>query len=145
MKPDEPLDYYAILGVPADADLSAIKHAYRVRALASHPDRGGSHEAMLSINAAGAILTNPERRRRYDQARSEPANHGAQKEAARDAESARQAAGQYPQDRNEFETWLDALAKDFTDAKYGDSGRFLTVENSNSGCLFVLVGAITGG
>jgi DnaJ domain len=43
---------YQILGVPPHASLTQVKSAYRQAAANHHPDCGGSHEAMVAINAA---------------------------------------------------------------------------------------------
>jgi hypothetical protein len=43
---------YQILGVSTHSSLTEIKSAYRHAAANHHPDRGGSHEAMVAINAA---------------------------------------------------------------------------------------------
>lgn len=59
-------DHYATLGVAQDASLDDIKRAYRRAARHAHPDRGGSHERMQSLNKAKDVLTDPERRARYD-------------------------------------------------------------------------------
>ena len=67
-------DYYFDLGVPFNADLQAIKRAYRAKAIVAHPDHGGSHEAMLRINEAYEILANPISRRHYDEARANQSN-----------------------------------------------------------------------
>ena len=61
-----------MLGVPRDADLPAIKQAFRERALECHPDRAaaGEEEAatdeFVRVRAAFDVLSDPELRRRYD-------------------------------------------------------------------------------
>ena len=61
---------YYLLGVTKDADTAAIKSAYKKLALKWHPDKNqGSEEAtemFKSISEAYAILSNPQRRKRYD-------------------------------------------------------------------------------
>lgn len=67
-------DHYSTLGVPSDADADAIKRAYRKRSSEPHPDKeGGSHEAQQAVNAAYAVLSDPERRARYDAGEPEQA------------------------------------------------------------------------
>ena len=45
-------DPYAVLGVPADADLAALTAARRRQALTLHPDVGGDAAAMQALNHA---------------------------------------------------------------------------------------------
>ena len=63
-------DYYAILEVERTADDKTIKTSYRKLALTYHPDRNrGNDEAeekFKSINEAYAVLSDPEKRARYD-------------------------------------------------------------------------------
>ncbi len=63
-------DYYHILGVSQDADLSNIKKAYRRLALKYHPDKnpgnGQAEEKFKEAAEAYGILSDPERRSRYD-------------------------------------------------------------------------------
>ncbi|UJR29743.1 hypothetical protein I4U23_017291 [Adineta vaga] len=58
---------YDILGISSNASQEQIRIAAREKALEHHPDRGGSHEMMQKVNAAKRILTDPEKRRLYDQ------------------------------------------------------------------------------
>ncbi len=64
-------DYYKILGVSRNATQEEIKRAYRRLALKYHPDRNkGNKEAeerFKEINEAYAVLSDPEKRRQYDQ------------------------------------------------------------------------------
>ncbi len=63
-------DYYAVLGVPADASQDGIKAAYRSLARQYHPDaNSGSAEAeerFKKITVAYEALSDPDKRRRYD-------------------------------------------------------------------------------
>jgi len=62
-------DYYALLQVHPDADPAIIKSAYRtiMSELKMHPDLGGSTEKAQQLNEAYETLSNPEKRRAYDQ------------------------------------------------------------------------------
>ncbi|MFK0279781.1 DnaJ domain-containing protein [Streptomyces sp. NPDC090499] len=68
---DEP-DFYLVLGVPADATRTEIVRAFRRRALAHHPDRGGDAEAFRDVHRAYETLSDPVRRRAYDRRRQAP-------------------------------------------------------------------------
>jgi len=143
-------DYYGTLGVPPTADREAIRQAYRRLALRHHPDRGGTHEMMLRLNEAFEVLGNAGRRADYDQARAHAEDAGANARAQTATREAAGRAGDYPRNYNEFESWLDGICADFRNAKYGTTGKkgefgFPTVENSNSGCLFILVGVAVAG
>jgi curved DNA-binding protein CbpA len=61
--------YYQILQVDFDADADVIATVYRRLAQRFHPDRDPSPEAqtrMRELNAAHAVLKDPEQRARYD-------------------------------------------------------------------------------
>jgi hypothetical protein len=62
-------DYYAILGVSANAETKAINTAYRKLVKKYHPDKhklDDSNEEMAAINAAYEALSTPAKRREYD-------------------------------------------------------------------------------
>lgn len=65
---DERRNLYRILHVQPEAPLEVIRASYRtlMSTLRVHPDLGGDPEAAARINAAYAVLTDPERRRAYD-------------------------------------------------------------------------------
>lgn len=48
-----------ILGVKANASPQEVKHAFRRRALETHPDKGGSEDTFRAVRQAYELLTNP--------------------------------------------------------------------------------------
>lgn len=80
------IDYYKILGIDKKATQDEIKKAYRVLAVKLHPDKNpdnkAAEEQFKKINEANTILSNPEKRKKYDefgenwQQREQAANQG---------------------------------------------------------------------
>lgn len=64
-------NYYDVLGVPEDASKDIIKKEYRKLAVKYHPDKGisDSDERMKEINEAYTVLSNDDKRSRYDMER----------------------------------------------------------------------------
>ncbi len=67
-------DFYAILGVPQDADAATIKKTYRKLARKMHPDQNQgdarAEERFKEIGEAYAVLSDPEQRKEYDAIRA---------------------------------------------------------------------------
>ncbi len=64
-------DYYKILGVSKDADQKTIRQAYRKLARQYHPDVNPgdktAEEKFKEINEAHEVLSDPEKRKKYDE------------------------------------------------------------------------------
>jgi len=66
-------NYYLILGIAEDASREDIRAAFRRRALELHPDRSGMERGPFQeVQEAYNVLSDPERRGRYDQERPQP-------------------------------------------------------------------------
>lgn len=62
-------DYYQVLGISRDCDQNEIKRAYRRLARRYHPDvckDDGAEDRFKEISKAYAVLSDPQKRRRYD-------------------------------------------------------------------------------
>lgn len=57
---------YETLGVEKSADAKAIKQAYRKLAVKHHPDKGGDEHKFKEISAAYEVLSDPDKRAKYD-------------------------------------------------------------------------------
>jgi molecular chaperone DnaJ len=73
-------DHYAVLGVDRGADAAQIKAAYRRMARQFHPDHAGddpeAEARFKQVSHAYEVLSDPERRRRYDTFGDERAGAG---------------------------------------------------------------------
>jgi hypothetical protein len=67
---DPAKDYYESLGIRKDATTEEIDRVFRSRARESHPDAGGSEEAMKTLNEAHDVLADPATRNQYDSERA---------------------------------------------------------------------------
>ncbi|XP_053572108.1 dnaJ homolog subfamily C member 18 [Bombina bombina] len=66
-------DYYAVLGVKKDANEETLRKAYRKLALRYHPDKNsspGATEAFKAIGKAFGVLSDPVKRKLYDDSQS---------------------------------------------------------------------------
>ncbi|MDD2804492.1 MAG: DnaJ C-terminal domain-containing protein [Elusimicrobiales bacterium] len=74
------IDYYSVLGVPKSSGEAEIKSAYRKLALKHHPDRNQGNKAaeakFKEINEAYEVLSDPQKRKLYDQFGREGAQQG---------------------------------------------------------------------
>lgn len=110
-------DYYDVLGVNKSASDQEIKAAFRRLAQKYHPDKGGGDaEKFKEVNQAYQTLSNPEKRKMYDQ-------YGPAFEQA-------QARGGFSGFENfsDWASWADAMKGqqgarvDFEDIGFGDLG-----------------------
>ena len=90
------IDYYKILGLNKNASAEDIRKAYRKLARKHHPDLNPNdkeaHKKFQQINEANEVLSDPEKRKKYDQ-------YGKDWQHAEEFEKARQQQRQYQSNR----------------------------------------------
>jgi len=117
-------DYYKILGVDKKASKDAIKKAYRKLAMKYHPDKAkgdkSAEEKFKGINEANEVLSDPEKRKKYDELGSNWQNY---EQAGGDYGGARYSnQGQGGQYSGNFEdVFGDSGYSDFFDMFFGGS------------------------
>lgn len=115
------VDYYKILGIDKNATDKDIKNAYRKLARKYHPDlHPNDKEAKVKfqqINEANEVLSDPEKRKKYDQ-------YGKEWKHAEEYEKARQYQQQSSQSRGSRYTNMgaDEGFSDFFESMFGGFG-----------------------
>ncbi len=108
------IDYYSTLGVKRDASPEAIKKAYRKLARSLHPDLNPNDAEATAkfgqLNEANAVLSDPEKRKKYDQ-------YGKDWEHGEEMEQARQ---QRQQTRTSQNVGGSRFAPDMDDPDFSD-------------------------
>lgn len=69
-------DYYSLLGVSRTASEDEIKKAFRKKAHALHPDKGGDAEQFKKVNEAYQVLSDKQKRQQYDTFGSAGSSYG---------------------------------------------------------------------
>jgi len=105
------VDYYRILGIEKSSSEKDIKNAYRKLARKHHPDLNPNdkeaHKRFQQINEANEVLSDPEKRKKYDQ-------YGKDWKHADQFEEARNQRGQHGQ-HSGFENFQDFGGGDFSE------------------------------
>ena len=113
------IDYYKVLGVDKSATQEDIKKAYRKLARKLHPDLNPNdkeaHKKFQQINEANEVLSDPEKRKKYDQ-------YGKDWQHAEQFEQSRQ-SGQQGFGREAFTgDFSDSDFSDFFTSMFGNGG-----------------------
>ncbi len=106
--------HYDLLGVQPGASLEEIQRAYRLLALRHHPDVAPDADParMAAINGAWSVLSDPGRRRSYDEALGRP------EAPARPAPPPRPESGWQPLEYDDDDVDPDDLSDDpYTDVE----------------------------
>src|SRR6266542_860403 len=111
------IDYYEILGVNKNASEKEIKKAYRKLARKYHPDLNPNdkeaNKKFQQINEANEVLSDPEKRKKYDQ-------YGKDWQHAEEFEKARHSGQRRGQRAEEFFTGdVEGDFSDFFESLFG--------------------------
>jgi curved DNA-binding protein len=111
------IDYYKVLGIDKNASEKDIKAAYRKLARKYHPDVNPNdkeaHKRFQEVNEANEVLSDPEKRKKYDQ-------YGKDWKHADQFESARQSQGYSSQGAGRRAYGGESFGGGFGDQDYSD-------------------------
>jgi len=116
------IDYYKILGITKTATTDEIKKAYRKLARKFHPDVNPNdkeaHKKFQEINEANEVLSDPEKRKKYDKYGKDWQHGEAQEQARRSYQQSYDFGGQqYSEDMG------GDRFSDFFSSLFGNGGR----------------------
>jgi curved DNA-binding protein len=122
------VDYYKTLGISKDASADDIKKAYRKLARKLHPDLNpndkDAHKKFQQINEANEVLSDPEKRKKYDQY-GQDWKHADQYEKAKQQKSHDFGGGGFGAGNHGDYTYSsgdDAAFSDFFESLFGGAG-----------------------
>ena len=120
------IDYYQVLGVNKTALDKDIKNAYRKLARKYHPDLnpndGEANKKFQQLNEANEVLSDPEKRKKYDQY-GENWQHGAEyEEHARQQQQSRQQSSYTGNPQAGYDTFEGGDFSDFFQSMFGGAG-----------------------
>lgn len=117
------VDYYQILGISKTATEKEIKNAYRKLARKLHPDVNpndkDAQKKFQEINEANEVLSDPEKRKKYDQF-GKDWKHGDQFQSSAQSGNTQ---GRGSREQNYSERFSDQDFSDFFGSMFGNSGR----------------------
>ncbi|MCB0688536.1 MAG: J domain-containing protein [Saprospiraceae bacterium] len=130
----EYIDYYKVLGVDRSADTKTIKKAYKKLARQYHPDLhpddNDAKHKFQQINEAHTVLSDPEKREKYDKYGKDWEHAEAFEEAARQQQSRSRASSQRSGGANYSEFQGEDFS-DFFNSMFGGSGGFGSFRQSS--------------
>lgn len=123
------IDYYKVLGVSKEATQEDIKKAYRKKARKLHPDLNPNDKKaqrkFQELNEANEVLSDPVKRKKYDQY-GEHWQHAEQYEEAQRQQQSQQARGSFGDGHQQYAysgSFDDDTFSDFFEQMFGGSAR----------------------